>query len=480
VDTAIAGVAMYADRARAGKMTEDEAKREAAELLRHERFAGDGYLSIVDGQGTVIMNPSKPEAEGKVMWDFQDKKGNYLYRDIVATGKSATGAGFIEYWWVRPGGTEPLPKLSRSAAYKQWNWNIVTGVYMDDIDQAFHTTLLQSGGILLLTCALLSAIVVSINRSLERTIGGDPRYAGEIVAKIAAGDLSGQIEAAASEGSILSGMRLMQGELANTIGNIRASANTIAMASSEIANGNLDLSSRTEAQASALQETAASMEELTSTVKLNAENATRANELAQRASAVALEGGDVVLRVVQTMDKINESASRIVDIIAVIDGLAFQTNILALNAAVEAARAGEQGRGFAVVAAEVRNLAQRSAAAAKEIKGLINHSVDSIASGTSLVSQAGTTMKAVVGSVNEVTQIMGQIADATEEQRSGISHINQAISSMDSTTQQNAALVEEAAAAAASMQDEAKQLAQLVTSFKLSSGAVRQHAVLAA
>ncbi|MDB5959431.1 MAG: chemotaxis protein, partial [Massilia sp.] len=245
----------------------------------------------------------------------------------------------------------------------------------------------------------------------------------------------------------------------------------IATASSQIASGNMDLSSRTDAQASALQEPAASMEELTSTVSLNEQNASKANELAQRASAVAQQGGDVVLRVVHTMEKINGSARRIVDIISVIDGIAFQTNILALNAAVEAARAGEQGRGFAVVASEVRNLAQRSAAAAKEIKELINNSVDSINSGSALVSQAGTTMDDVVASVDEVTRIMALIADASKEQSVGIKHINQAISSMDSTTQQNAALVEQAASAAGSMQDEAERLATLVTSFRLSDGA---------
>jgi methyl-accepting chemotaxis protein len=391
VDTAMSSISMYAEKARANQISETQARKEAMELLRHQRYGKDGYISIVDGRGAVVMNPSKPEAEGKLMWDFQDKKGNYLYRDIVATGKSAAGTGFIEYWWVRPGGTEPSAKLSRTAAYKPWDWNIVTGVYIDDIDAAFRTSLLQSGAILLAVCALLSSIVVAVNRSLERTIGGDPRYAGEIVSRIAAGDLSGQIETTCVHDSILAGMKTMQKQLADTIGDIRTSATVIASSSSEIASGNMDLSARTEAQASALQETAAAMEELTSSVALNAQNASKANELAQRASAVAQQGGDVVLQVVQTMEKIKQSAGRIVDIIAVIDGIAFQTNILALNAAVEAARAGEQGRGFAVVAAEVRSLAQHSAAAAKEIKDLINDSVAGHNSGGVLVSRDGST-----------------------------------------------------------------------------------------
>lgn len=473
VDTAMSGITMYAERARANQMSETQARKDAMELLRHQRYGVDGYISIVDGRGAVVMNPSKPEAEGKLMWDFQDKKGNYLYRDIVATGKSASGAGFIEYWWVRPGGTEPSPKLSRTASYKPWDWNIVTGVYTDDIDAAFRTSLLRSGAVLLAVCVLLSAIVVAINRSLERTIGGDPRYAGEIASRIAVGDLSEHIETTSMQDSILSGMKTMQRQLAATIGNIRTSAAAIASASSEIASGNLDLSARTEAQASALQETAAAMEELTRSVALNAHNAGKANELAQRASAVAQQGGDVVLQVVRTMETIKTSAGRIVDIIAVIDGIAFQTNILALNAAVEAARAGEQGRGFAVVASEVRSLARHSAAAAKEIKALINDSVDGIDRGGVLVSRAGLTMDDVVASVDEVTRIIALIAGASEEQSTGIRHINDAVSSIDATTQQNAALVEQAAAAAGSMQDEARRLAALVTTFRLSARAPR-------
>jgi methyl-accepting chemotaxis protein len=264
-------------------------------------------------------------------------------------------------------------------------------------------------------------------------------------------------------------MKTMQQRLAETIGEIRRSADTIALASSEIASGNMDLSSRTESQASSLEETSASMEELTSTVKQNADNAVQANQLVMSASKVAEQGGHVVSKVVQTMDTINSSATRIVDIISVIDGIAFQTNILALNAAVEAARAGEQGRGFAVVASEVRNLAQRSASAAKEIKELINTSVENINKGSALVAEAGSTMDKVVESVSRVTEIMASITDASREQSTGIGHVGQAITDMDSVTQQNAALVEEAAAAAANMQDQAANLAQLVAHFRLSS-----------
>jgi methyl-accepting chemotaxis protein len=475
VETAMSGVKMYGEQAQAGKITADEAQKLAKELLRHQRYGSDGYMSVVSGNGTSIMNPTKPEAEGKNMWDFQDKKGNYLYRDIAAVGSTPEGAGFVEYWWMRPGGKDAVPKLSRVAYYKPWDWNVITGVYMDDIDAAFRATLAKSAVVLLVVCAVLAAIVGAINRSLQRTIGGDPGYAEAIATSIAAGDLSVHVETAPGDrGSILFGMKTMQENLARTIGEIRRSADTIATASSQIASGNMDLSARTESQASALEETAASMEELTSTVNQNAQNAKEANSLVQHASTVAQQGGQVVSQVVRTMETISASSKKVVDIIAVIDGIAFQTNILALNAAVEAARAGEQGRGFAVVASEVRNLAQRSAAAAKEIKELINNSVDSIDTGSTLVAQAGTTMDDVVDSVARVTQIMASIADASSEQSTGIGHVNEAITSMDTVTQQNAALVEEAAAAAASMQEQAGHLADLVSIFTLEGAAAQR------
>ncbi len=264
---------------------------------------------------------------------------------------------------------------------------------------------------------------------------------------------------------------LTMDKLTEIVTQIKESTESINVASKEIAAGNTDLSSRTEEQASSLEETASSMEELTSTVKQNAENAKQANQLAAGASEVAVKGGDVVGQVVVTMSSINESSKKIVDIISVIDGIAFQTNILALNAAVEAARAGEQGRGFAVVATEVRTLAQRSAAAAKEIKELIGDSVEKVGAGTKLVDEAGTTMKEIVASVKRVTDIMAEITAASQEQSAGIEQVNTAITQMDEVTQQNAALVEQAAAAAESMEEQAGNLAQAVSIFKMSQQA---------
>ncbi|GIZ51424.1 methyl-accepting chemotaxis protein [Noviherbaspirillum aridicola] len=308
---------------------------------------------------------------------------------------------------------------------------------------------------------------------LLRAIAHPLREAVEVARNVAAGDLTTKIvvDSADETGQLLLALKDMNTSLVRIVSEVRTGTETIATASGQIASGNSDLSARTETQASSLEETASSMEELTSTVKQNADSAQQANQLAQSASEVAVRGGAVVAQVVDTMGSINASARKIVDIIGVIDSIAFQTNILALNAAVEAARAGEQGRGFAVVATEVRQLAQRSAAAAKEIKQLIDDSVEKVDVGAKLVDQAGATMEEIVASVRRVTDIMGEISVASKEQTDGIEQVNQAINQMDEVTQQNAALVEEAAAAAGSLQDQAVALAHVVSVFKLGADA---------
>jgi methyl-accepting chemotaxis protein len=307
---------------------------------------------------------------------------------------------------------------------------------------------------------------------LTRGITGPLGRAVEIACAVASNDLRSDIviDSTDETGRLLQALKTMNDGLARIVGEVRAGTDQIATASGQIATGNQDLSARTEQQAGSLEETASSMEELTSTVKQNADNARQANQLAVAASHVAERGGEVVGQVVDTMESINASARKIVDIISVIDGIAFQTNILALNAAVEAARAGEQGRGFAVVATEVRNLAHRSAAAAKEIKTLIDDSVGKADTGSKLVEQAGMTMSEVVDSIKRVTDIMGEITTASMEQSAGIEQVNEAMIQMDHVTQQNAALVEEAAAAAGALQEQAESLADVVSVFKLSEG----------
>ncbi|WP_034351066.1 methyl-accepting chemotaxis protein [Herbaspirillum sp. GW103] len=318
--------------------------------------------------------------------------------------------------------------------------------------------------------ALVASTIIAllITRGLLNQLGGEPSYAAEIASKIAGGDLSIQVETKQGDStSLLFAIRTMRESLASIVTRVRSGTNNIETAATEIAAGNLDLSNRTEEQAGSLEETASAMEELTSTVKQNAENARQASELAVSASGVAGQGGAVVNQVIETMSQINDSSKKIVDIISVIDGIAFQTNILALNAAVEAARAGEQGRGFAVVATEVRSLAQRSAAAAKEIKVLISDSVEKVETGSQLVAQAGHTIGDVVESVKRVSAVVTEISAASREQSEGITQVNLAITQMDNVTQQNAALVEQAAAAAKSLQGESAELSKIVATFKV-------------
>jgi methyl-accepting chemotaxis protein len=320
----------------------------------------------------------------------------------------------------------------------------------------------------LLMVVLGCAVAWLTSRNIRRALGAEPDELSRLVGNVANGDLSAAVTVASGDTtSVMAAVARMQADLARVVSSVRQNSESVATASAQIAQGNQDLSKRTEEQASVLQETAATMEQLGSTVRNNADNARQANQLAQGASVVAAQGGDVVGKVVTTMQGISDSSHRIGDIIGVIDGIAFQTNILALNAAVEAARAGEQGRGFAVVASEVRSLAQRSAEAAKQIKSLIECSIEQVQQGTALVDEAGKTMGEIVGSIQRVSSIVAEISAASVEQSSGIKQVGDAVGQMDQVTQQNAALVEESAAAAESLKGQAWQLVQAVSVFKL-------------
>ena len=340
-----------------------------------------------------------------------------------------------------------------------------------EVSSQANTDVRISAGVALLAVLVTLALGLMMRATLRQELGADPAQSRLALAKVAEGDLAGRVANQGDDQSLMGVMLQMQSSLEKLVHAVRTAASGIATATQEIAAGSQDLSNRTESQASALEQTAASMDELGSTVKHTADSAREANQLAQQASAVAVKGGDVVGQVVETMKGINESSRRIADIISVIDGIAFQTNILALNAAVEAARAGEQGRGFAVVAGEVRLLAGRSAEAAREIKALIGASVDRVEQGSTLVDQAGVTMAEVVGAIQRVTAIMADIASASGQQSLGVAQVGEAVTMMDQTTQQNAALVEQMAAAAGSLSNQADELVQAVSVFKLAGDA---------
>jgi len=386
------------------------------------------------------------ELLGFIRSDQTDQSREYLaskLRPVLASYKASIGA---------------LVESEKNAI-------VTAGTDARDTALNARNTLIGLGVAALLLAAALGWL---ITRSLVRELGGEPRTAADVARAVAGGDFTQPI--AVKDGdttSLMAQLAAMKDGLAQVVSQVRRSSESVAMASSEIAQGNQDLSARTESQASALEETAASMEQLGATVRQNAESASQANALARSASDVAVRGGEVVGQVVQTMKGINESSQRIADIIGVIDGIAFQTNILALNAAVEAARAGEQGRGFAVVASEVRSLAGRSAEAAKEIKQLISASVERVEQGSAMADQAGETMTEVVQSIRRVTDLMGEINAASSEQASGVAQVGEAVTQMDQATQQNAALVEEMAAAAGSLSSQAQELVQAVAVFKL-------------
>ncbi|MGV8891815.1 MAG: methyl-accepting chemotaxis protein [Burkholderiaceae bacterium] len=464
VETAHGLLTYYYDLATKGTLTEPQAQQQAMQAVKGLRYSGNEYFFITDMQPRALMHPIDPALDGKDMSDIQDPTGKHLFVEFVNTVK-AGGAGFVPYMWPKPGSDQPVQKVSYVKGFSPWGWLIGSGVYVDTVEATILSRLIDFSIGALILAAILFVIGQVISRSITRPL----QESVKIAQKVASGDLTSHIEVKTTDetGQLLQALKHMNDSLVSIVGGVRGGTDTIVAASSQISAGNMNLSSRTEEQASALEETAASMEELTSTVLQNADHARQANVLALTASEIAQKGGTVVAQVVDTMASINDSSRKIVDIIGVIDGIAFQTNILALNAAVEAARAGEQGRGFAVVATEVRNLAQRSASAAKEIKALIGDSVDKVDQGATLVDQAGATMKEIVASVKRVTDIMGEISSASQEQTSGIEQINQAISQMDQVTQQNAALVEEAAAAAASLQDQAGTLSQVVRVFKL-------------
>jgi methyl-accepting chemotaxis protein len=481
------------------------ASRNLAELVAMEQraFVADEWRANTQLNITRVMALAKSRADPEVDAYFKPlmaqttERINALQDRMEETVTSDTGKAMLqdvatrrtEYIAVRKTYFDTLKTGDMDAAEQLLQTGLIPAVnrYLDSIGQiqkrqhdlvteavaAAQAEAAREMMWMLVLAALAIAVGVVVAWRITRSVTAPVLEAVEVARAVAAGDLTRQVQTTRTDelGELLNALGAMKTALVNTVGQVRSAADSINTASAEIASGNQDLSARTEQTASNLEETAASMEQFTSTVRQSADAARQANQLAASASAIAVRGGEVVGQVVTTMDEINHSSKKISDIIGVIDGIAFQTNILALNAAVEAARAGEQGRGFAVVAGEVRNLAQRSAEAAKEIKGLIGTSVDKVEAGSRLVADAGQTMSEIVGSVQRVSDIIGEITAAAGEQSSGIGQVNTAVSQLDQMTQQNAALVEESTAAAESLKDQAARLLQVIQIFRLSATA---------
>ena len=451
---------------KSGTHTREQAQALALQALQSARYSGNEYfwLQTVDAQ--VVMHPFRSDLNGKDGSSIKDPDGQAIFPMFARRAQQADGGGLVEYQWPKPGQDQPVPKFAHVQLFAPWGWVVGSGVYVDDLRSAFLGNLGRTAIVIALAVGVTLLLTVNIRRGIVRGLDQAIRVARAISQR----DLSTPIEAPGSNdevGQLLAAMQTMATDLRTTLRTVRDATDHLAQASEQIAVGNADLSSRTESTAANLEQTAASMEELTSSVAQNADAARRASTQATTASGVAARGGQAVSQVVDTMDGISASSRRIADIIGVIDSIAFQTNILALNAAVEAARAGEQGRGFAVVAGEVRSLAQRSATAAKEIKTLIQTSVDQVETGAQQVQAAGATMDQVVAAVTEVHTLIQQITSATGEQSNGIAQVNIAVAELDRMTQQNAALVEESAAAAESLREQAVALSDSVNRFRL-------------
>ena len=459
-------------------------------IVRDMRYDKTEYFWINGLNDLMIMHPIKPELDGQQLDQMKDPSGKLFFVEFNNVVKTK-GGGFVDYLWPKPGFDAPVPKISYVKGSADWGWVIGSGIYIDDVDAIFRKNAfiflawgLAIGGLIAVSLAL-------VGRNLIKTMGGDPQYASQITRRIAAGDLTTEVVCAPGDtSSVLAGMKEMQETLRKMIDEIVRGAEQLSGASEQLLHASEDVATRSRQQSESASAMAAAVEEMTVSIDQVAENAREAHTISEHSGNLSSNGTAVIQNAAAEMHNISEAvqsssaiiedlgrqSDQITSIVKTIREIADQTNLLALNAAIEAARAGEQGRGFAVVAGEVRTLAQRSATAAREIKTLIESSVDQIRTGNSLVRQAGGTMDQVVGSVERVTSIVGEIDLASQEQRTGISEIGNAIGLMDNATQQNAALVEQAAAAAQTLQEQAAHLAQLVGGFKLDSHDVASHA----
>ncbi|WP_417420282.1 methyl-accepting chemotaxis protein [Halomonas sp.] len=451
-------------RVAAGELSLEEAQQRAIDNMASASFGAGEYIFAFNDDLLVISHPTR--TPGTDMTSYLDASGMALYPELLRV--SQAGGGHVNYYSTRAGGDEQLPKTSYVAHLPAWQWSLATGVYVDDINAAFIAGLLRSAGILLIIGLPVTVLMGWVIRDVARRLGGDPRYAASVVRNIANGDLTQVTQLSSKDQqSLLFDINRMREMLAETIGDIHHGASQVNSGVEQIVGVNEELSTRTEQQAASLAETASSMEELTATVKQNAEHADHARNLATTTAEKAQKGSDAMTAMVSTMATINESSTQMSSIVNTIDAIAFQTNILALNASVEAARAGEQGRGFAVVASEVRQLASRSAAAAQEIKKLIENSGAKVADGSQQVRSTGEIINNVVTDIQQLSTLVQEISAATSEQSSGIEQVNMAVTQMDQMTQQNASLVQESNHATQALSHLSVQLRQRVANFRI-------------
>ncbi|WP_445006029.1 methyl-accepting chemotaxis protein [Halomonas mongoliensis] len=465
VDMTLNAIDAQAQRAAAGEIGEQAARDAAAAIARSMVYdEGRGYFFVFNADFELLAHPRLPE--GTFVGDFQNGEGRYLFREFVEEIRE--GDGFVDYLWAHESDGELTPKSSLNVEYAPWGWYIGTGVYINDVNAAFRSSLLGSLLALLAIGVPVTVLMGLVIHGIGRRLGGDPRYTAEEVRHIANGDLTRQLALGDRDSdSLLFDIGRMRDSLSATIGDIHRSAAEVEREVEAIVEVNDELSTRTEQQAASLQETAASMEQLTQTVRQNADNADQARQLAGNAEQSAKGGGDAMTQVVDAMGGINDSATRMAGIIDTIESIAFQTNILALNASVEAARAGEHGRGFAVVAEEVRKLASRSAEAAKEIKGLIEQSDGQVTEGTRLVRQTGEVIRSMVADISSLSSLVAEISAASAEQSSGIEQVNQAVSQMDQMTQQNAGLVQRSGLGTQHLREQSRRLRGHVSRFRV-------------
>lgn len=457
----------YEKLEREGVLSKEAAQRQALQRVASIRFGTEGYISVLSTQGVSIMNPTRPDLEGKDMSDLADANGVKSFKELARIGTNG-GSGFLEYVWPKLSDQKVAAKLAYGVGMPEWDWVLTSGVYIDDIQSEFTDNLLLSVGVLALLVIVLSVVAGILARQIYQELGAEPVLLRDVSHAIADGDLRVSHDVRQIvPGSVMASIEQMRTRLAEALRTIQHSSEVIADDAVQLTAGNLELSSRTTQQAAALQETASAMEEMTGTVRMSEDNAQRAQEVSTKVQQTAQHGGQMVGELVDRMGAIRDTSQKVADITNVIDSIAFQTNILALNAAVEAARAGEQGRGFAVVAGEVRALAQRTTASAREIALLVEASSTSTREGVELMEQVGQVIEEMVTGSSQVMTIVHEIAASTREQTIGIEQINVAVSQLDSATQQNADMVDQVAGTSGELQEQVQELNRLIQTFRL-------------